>query len=355
MQEGVAFQAAPVAAVERVVALEVEGAADRPAVGFGHHQHDVVGHGVAQDVEEGAGEVGRTPFAAAGIHVEGEEGVPVPGLEIVAAELVDDQIRAAHRLALLADRLALARGEGGQEIVEGRVAGVAPVILPAEPQQPATLPEALPVGLAAEGGMDRADAVVARDLGQHVDHGLAHRLGERPRPCEQARTGHRCERDRRLELGIVAAAGAFEGLRPAVVEDVFALAVALHVERNGAEQRAVGSLGQQVLRLPAGAPADGLGILERLQEAVAEERVAARAGRERTGVPLAGVDARQGIDDAQSDGRGVIGHGASIARIVPEKGATRRRTKKVRQTEVAGQLRSFAFPPTQAAKVLHWL
>jgi len=37
VQEGVAFQAAPVAAVERVVALEVERAADGTAVRLGHH------------------------------------------------------------------------------------------------------------------------------------------------------------------------------------------------------------------------------------------------------------------------------------------------------------------------------
>src|SRR5262249_21571339 len=117
------------------------------------------------------------------------------------------------------------------------------------------------------------------------------------------------------------------------------------------EQRAVGGLGQQVLRLPAGAAADRLGILQRLQEAVAEERIAGRAGRERAGIPLRGVDACQGIDDAQADGRGVVRHGGSIARIMPGRG----QTKKVRQTEVAGQLRSFAFPPTQGAQVLHWL
>jgi hypothetical protein len=85
VQEGVALQAAPVAAVERVVALEIERATDRAAVGLGHHQHDLVGHGRTQDVEERAREVGRAPFAAAGVHVEGEEGVPVLGLDLVTA------------------------------------------------------------------------------------------------------------------------------------------------------------------------------------------------------------------------------------------------------------------------------
>src|SRR4029450_9264712 len=64
MQEGVALQAAPVAAIERVVALKVERAADRAAVGLGHHQHDLVGHGRAEDVEGGAWRVRRAPLAA---------------------------------------------------------------------------------------------------------------------------------------------------------------------------------------------------------------------------------------------------------------------------------------------------
>jgi hypothetical protein len=108
VQEGVALQAAPIAAVESVVALEVERAADRAAIGLGHHQHDLVGHGRSQDVEEGAGQVGRAPLAAAGVHVEGKEGVPVLGLDLLAAQCPHAQALAPHRFAFLADRLALA-------------------------------------------------------------------------------------------------------------------------------------------------------------------------------------------------------------------------------------------------------
>ena len=191
------------------------------------------------------------------------------------------------------------------------------MILLAQPQQPAVRTEALPVGLGAEGGMDRADAIVAGDLGQHLDHGVAHAVFVRAGAREQAGAGHRREGHGDLELGVVAAAGALEGLRPAMVEDVFALAVAFHVERGGALQGAVVAFGQQILRLPAGPPADRLGILQRLQEAVAEERVAGRARRQRAGVPLLGFDRGKRFDDPQADGRRVIRHGPSIARIVP--------------------------------------
>jgi len=238
-----------------------------------------------------------------GVHVEGEEGVPVLGLDVGPRKRPQGEPLAPHRVALLADRLALARGECGQEIVEAAVAVIVPVILPAEPQQPAAFAEALPVGLAAEGGMNRADAVVAGDLGHHVDHGVADARGVGAGPREKARARHRREGNRDLQLGIVAAAGALEGLSPAVIEDIFALAVAFDVKRRGAEQRAVAGLGQQVLRLPAGSSSDRLGILQRLEKAVAQEGAAGRARRQRTGIPLVGVDRRQGLDQAQTDGR----------------------------------------------------
>src|SRR3546814_16610721 len=47
------------------------------AVATGHHQHDTAGHGRLQAAEEVAVEVGAAPFAAAGVHVEFDQGVPV--------------------------------------------------------------------------------------------------------------------------------------------------------------------------------------------------------------------------------------------------------------------------------------
>jgi hypothetical protein len=290
----------------------------------------------------------------------------VVALDLRARQRPHGQPLAPDRLAFLADPFALARGKGCQEIVEAGVTVIVPVILLAQPQQPAVLAEALPVGLAAEGGMDRADAVVAGDLGQHVDHGVAHAVFERPGAREQARSRHRREGHGGLELGIIAAAGPLEGLRPAMVEDIFSLAVAFHVKRDGALQGAVVGFGQEILRLPAGAPADRLGILQRLQEAVAEERVAGRARRQRAGVPLLGLDCGKRFDDPQADGRRVIRHGSSIARIVPgiAPGIGRRillgrsaamrelaEIKKVRQTKVAGPVITYAFPPPKGGGV----
>ena len=242
------------------------------------------------------------------------------GADLVAGEGPHDQPVAPHRLAFLADRLALARRQRRQKIVEGPVAVVVPVILLAEPQQPAAGTKAPPVGFGAESGMDRADVVVAGDLGQHVDHGVAHRLGERPGSGKQPRAGNRREGNGDLKLGVVAPAGALQGLRPAMVEHILTLRMPLHVERGRALQRAVGRLSEKVLRLPAGTPANRLGILQRFQEAVAEERVPGGARRQRARVPLRGVDGGQGLDDTQADGRGVVRHGYSIARIMPGQG-----------------------------------
>jgi hypothetical protein len=52
------------------------------------------------------------------------------------------------------------------------------------------------------------------------------------RPDEQSRPRRRSEGHRALELGIVVAARSGVGVGPAVIEDVFALAVVLGVERH---------------------------------------------------------------------------------------------------------------------------
>src|SRR3546814_2508249 len=44
---------------------------------------------------------------------------------------------------------------------------------------------------------------------------------------QQPRAGNGRERNRQLELGIISAAGAHIGVRPVLIEDIFALAVAL--------------------------------------------------------------------------------------------------------------------------------
>src|SRR3546814_20052215 len=77
MQEGVMLDAAPVAAIQAVVAQHVPGTGDPLAVAARHPQHDTVGPGRLQAADEVAVEIGTAPFATAGVHVEFAERVTV--------------------------------------------------------------------------------------------------------------------------------------------------------------------------------------------------------------------------------------------------------------------------------------
>src|SRR3546814_2498461 len=78
-------------------------------------------------VEEVAGQVGLAPFAVAGVAVEAPERVPVPRLDLAAAERAQGHAGLGHLAPFLADRLAFARIQALQEGVEGFVAAVLPV------------------------------------------------------------------------------------------------------------------------------------------------------------------------------------------------------------------------------------
>ena len=81
-------------------------------------------------VEEGAGEVGGAPFARAGVLVEAPEVHPNGAGSMASPVSADDLAAEGLRgLAFLADGLALARGEVGEEGVEVGVAAVLPVEL----------------------------------------------------------------------------------------------------------------------------------------------------------------------------------------------------------------------------------
>ena len=174
------------------------------------------------------------PFAAAGVLVEAPERVPVRLGQLAAGEM-DDLGRRLRRGALLEDRLALARRQRGREVGEARIAGIGPVELAADADQPSRRLEQRDLALLDERRVRRGQAV----LGDQ-------RLGRPDQPerrvridGEQARAGDGGERHRDLELGIIAPTGAGPGVGPAVVEDIFALAVALGIGRRGANERLI--------------------------------------------------------------------------------------------------------------------
>ena len=78
-----------------------------------------------------------------------------------------------------------------------------------------------------EGGMGRGQAVIDADL-----FGCAQqRQGQRRIGHQQARAGCRGERRGNLQLGVIAAASPMPGIGPGVIENIFALAVALEIGR----------------------------------------------------------------------------------------------------------------------------
>ena len=115
--------------------------------------------------------------------------------------------------------------------------------------------------------MDRGGLALAAELDQAGgQRRRATVLGVRAGPDQQPPAGRRRERHRDLELRVVVAAGALIGLGPAVVEDVFALRMRFQIAGHDAEDGAVGGLGDQVLRLPAGPRGGRAGCFERMTE-----------------------------------------------------------------------------------------
>ena len=77
MQERPVLDRAPVAAVKRVIADEIDRAGDIAPAAARHHQEDAVGERRPDQVEERTGQVGAAPFARASVNVELEERVPM--------------------------------------------------------------------------------------------------------------------------------------------------------------------------------------------------------------------------------------------------------------------------------------
>ncbi|MOA01350.1 hypothetical protein D3C78_1207560 [compost metagenome] len=76
---------------------------------------------------------------------------------------------------------------------------------------------------------------------------FVHRFGN-----EQAWPGCRREGHRALQLRIIVAAGPLESIRPAVVEDVFALAVVFQIGRHCADEHTGGIFEKKMVAKPAG-------------------------------------------------------------------------------------------------------
>src|ERR1700722_15835782 len=290
MQEGKIADAAPIAAVKRVATHQVQGARDVAPVLLGHHQHHAFAHALAQQVEEFARQIGRAPFLVRGRGVEAEERIPVPGFDRGAGKRL--YCDAVIGLAPLAFYLfALARIERAEKIVEALIALILPMKLPSQALQESRRGEQLVFRLGRKGHMQRRDF---RPLGD-LDHrrrqeasGFRRRAGADQQPV----AGHRRERHRHLEFGVITSAGAFISLGPAVVEHVFAVGVAFQIHRRRGHEIAVAVFEREMLRQPAGFGAGRVRFLERIEEGVADKGIV-RSG---AFIPIRGANLGKPLD-----------------------------------------------------------
>ena len=275
------------------------------------------GHGLAEAREELAGEIRPAPFARAGLRVESKEGVPRTLGEVGAGEPLDLDAAGERVAPLAADRLALARSERAEEILERREAAILPVKLLIVAPEKAALAEQRPLRFRHEGNVRRGCLAQPAQLHQALSERGFRDRRMRAGGDQQAAAGRRRERHRDLQLRIIAAAGALIGVGPAGIEDVFAARMGLEIARRDADDGAVDRLGDEMLRLPAGACGRRFRYFQRRQESVARERVRrrARAGAGGAAVPVRGRDLGDRGDHANAQvgglGRGgrLTGHG----------------------------------------------
>jgi hypothetical protein len=169
--------------------------------------------------------------------------------------------------------------------------------LDAAAQQPAARGKVGDFGLLDEGHVGRGQAVLH-------DHRLDRRQQRLAGGSQQPLARHRRERHGDLQLGIIVSAGALEGVGPAVIEDIFALAVGLEIGRRRGEQRPVLAFDQDRRRSPAAALADAARFFQRGEKGVTEEGVA-RSGQR---VPAPGIDGGDARRDARDQLRFTVGH-----------------------------------------------
>ena len=299
MQEGYVFQRAPLAAVKGVAADEVQRPGDGCSLAIGHDQGDAIGHRLAHHREEGARQIGSPPLAVARVHVEGEEGVPGVFVQVGAGQDADVETGLGVA-AFAADGLAPAGRQGPQEVVEGRVAVVAPDELHILARQQPGLGHRPPVRLGRKVDVQRRHA---QPLGQGqspLDQGLAHTGQIRVWMSQEARAGRGGEGHGAQQFGIIAAARPLIGVGPAVVEDVFALAVALQIEGHDAQHGVVVASQRQVMRSPALGRGRTARRLTGMQEGVGNEGI---AGRGRAGVPRGLADVGDPVVNRDLEGQ----------------------------------------------------
>ena len=231
-----------------------------------------------------------------GIAVAAVEQLPVGIRRVHAAYLAQGHARFLYLAPLGADILAFLVFQGGEELLEIRVAGIEPVKLHATTHQVAGFFQLVRFAF-------RREQDVA---GRHLA-GLLLRLqeGQQGGAClaiagQQARAAHRRKGNSGQQFRVVFKAMLLIRVGPGPVEHVFAIRVQLQVQGQGGGQ-GLALPQHQVIRLPARVCAGAAGLVQRVQEGIGEEG---------SGVRLAGQQFRPGrfanFSQGRDDSRAII-------------------------------------------------
>src|SRR6266550_3972669 len=133
MQAVVVRVRSPVAAEERLLAPEEDRRGHHRAAVHGELHHERLRHGARRLAEEGTRQVGLVPVTHEGIPVQGVDALEEPLVELAPEARLEAHARLRDAAALAPSLLALLRREGGEVVIEARVAAVAPVKLAVAP------------------------------------------------------------------------------------------------------------------------------------------------------------------------------------------------------------------------------
>ena len=267
VQAVIVFVAAPVPAVERAVPDEAYGACHDARAVPRKHGAQPVRHGL----EELERQSRRARLAQESNAIEIIQRVPLGLAQLVAVDDFGCNAGIGDFSAFLANVLALFAGQPGQEMVEGFISLVRPVILEIAARQHAGLLQLLEIMVVAKQPVNGGQAIGRGCIHGGLDQLPPDRGAVAVRRGQQARAECRRERGRDHEFRVILEPVPVVGVGPGPVKYELAVGIVFYVGRAGTGQPAAVA-GDHVVRLPA--PGfQAVMSLQRQQEIMLNERV----------------------------------------------------------------------------------
>ena len=236
VQEALLAEASPVAAVHHVRLGQIDRARDQLASRVRADENHVALERPADQIEKIRREIAPAPvklfdrraidLVHLGEHLVGN---------FLARRHADADALIVQRGALVTDRRAPLVLEAVEIIVEGREAGVMPMVLVAEPLHESDRRERAGLVGLAEVDVHRRELVVLANRGEREAEQIDQTAAISARCGKKSASRMRRERHADHNLRKVAEPGALGGVGPSVIEDELAHAVGLQVERAGGD------------------------------------------------------------------------------------------------------------------------